>query len=1246
MLKKVISLLISVMIVVMSAQMLAKAENKITLYVSENGNDSADGIAAMPLGTLEGARKKLRELRGEDTSIPAEVIFKGGTYRFSEGVKFSELDSGEYGANVVYRASDGEKVYFKGSMKLDAEQGKPVTDKDILNRMYPEAADKVVQFDLKKQGFPYKLNIMKNIKYSYSLGGEQAKQEYVNLYLNGNAQMIAQWPNGDENFVQWVEAVEKGDTQGGSKPGSFRYAEDNPSRWLQADNAWIGGYHAYDYKYERTSLGSIDTVNKIIKLASPATSGVCSVESRRWKIYNLLEEIDTPGEWFIDVNTMILYYYPPQTLKGVSLEIACLDDHMVTMKNCKNITFEGIEFSQTRRLAFHMTDVSDITINKCRFINMESGAIFTEGIKEAQTDSHWWQRQKIDAVYNTQITNCTFYNIGDCAIDLKGGNVDTLKSGNNKIENCFLSRIATNNKNAAAIILRGCGNSCIKNTIGGTSFHAITYYGNDHMIKYNEIFNVNRTCDDVGVIYCGRNYVHRGDEIAYNFIHDVEPILVQSRGFNPAIYWDDSASGQTAHHNIIVNALIGVYFCGQKDIFNNNTIVNAKRLGLNISNNYQNKTRIATWTEAVANIKNPQLYFDQYPKMDIGYTDKWGDKNAFNEVCSNLVVSSEDNNIASSIHDYGKFENNVITDTCDDFVDPENLDYRIKSNSETAKKLPELLNENFDLEKIGADTEYLYNSETASFRQIYPKNGTRGIESKNVEFSWENAEGANKYRLIIATDPEMQNKVFEEESYYNRVTVPYLEQGKTYYWKVSAKCLARKNSDEWESSSVPYMLTTAMFDKIDTKYLEQAISEAESKLSGINEGVENGDYKEGTKAEFEKLIQTSKKLVNAKVGTVTQQQIDTKTTELAQFLSDKVIRKPGYLNMRQYITDKSLWANTVEIKDGAVTVDGKKTQCNGIKVINEISENTILCFKAKLDTDGWLGIGLSLQPTAVLYGSGNAGYFFAIKDSVVEFQKNPSNKSKIIETKELKLANDGIEHEYQIGVIKLGAGNLITFNVDGENVYEYVDAEDDYITKDLAFCLELEGNTKVTFYPNDNIPDNAVFTELISKAKQELLNKVWEKYPDAENLIILKVGCKTIVQKDKETVNTDVAPVIENNRTLVPLRAVAEIFGADVEWENGKAIIAKEDKKIEFVLTDKYYYVNEQKYELDQAAVIRDNRMMIPVRAVSDALEKDILWDELTGLIFIGDKIGIEQMNSKPLLAQTEKLLLTLEEKE
>ena len=105
--------------------------------------------------------------------------------------------------------------------------------------------------------------------------------------------------------------------------------------------------------------------------------------------------------------------------------------------------------------------------------------------------------------------------------------------------------------------------------------------------------------------------------------------------------------------------------------------------------------------------------------------------------------------------------------------------------------------------------------------------------------------------------------------------------------------------------------------------------------------------------------------------------------------------------------------------------------------------------------------------------------------------------------------------------------------------------------------------------------------------------------------ITLTVGVSDM-QVDDETVSiADGVPILNNGRVYVPLRAVAEAFGADVAYEaaTGDVTITLDDTEVVMNTLASIYSVNGELRWMDMAPYINDySRTMVPVRFVSDAL--------------------------------------------
>lgn len=91
----------------------------------------------------------------------------------------------------------------------------------------------------------------------------------------------------------------------------------------------------------------------------------------------------------------------------------------------------------------------------------------------------------------------------------------------------------------------------------------------------------------------------------------------------------------------------------------------------------------------------------------------------------------------------------------------------------------------------------------------------------------------------------------------------------------------------------------------------------------------------------------------------------------------------------------------------------------------------------------------------------------------------------------------------------------------------------------------------------------------------------------------------------------DQPPVIVNNRTLVPMRAIFEALGVEVQWkdETQTAIGIKNNKVVSFTIGNKLININGAEKDIDVPAQIINSRTMIPARAVAEAFDCDVEWN-------------------------------------
>lgn len=135
------------------------------------------------------------------------------------------------------------------------------------------------------------------------------------------------------------------------------------------------------------------------------------------------------------------------------------------------------------------------------------------------------------------------------------------------------------------------------------------------------------------------------------------------------------------------------------------------------------------------------------------------------------------------------------------------------------------------------------------------------------------------------------------------------------------------------------------------------------------------------------------------------------------------------------------------------------------------------------------------------------------------------------------------------------------------------------------------------------------------------LYAAWSRTDVESAQIILTIGSKS-AKVFGEIKENDVAPIIRNNRTLLPARFIAENLGATVEWNEAeqKVIIRKDDIEIVLFIDSDTAYVNNEMIKLDSPAFIENDRTYTPVRFIAENLGAIVDWEEGNKSVIITKK--------------------------
>ena len=513
----------------------------LALYISPQGHDSALGGKASPLATLAGARDRLRILKrvGKVPKEGVTVWLRAGTYFQRETFALTAADDVSP-APVTYAAYSGEAVRLTGGWEVAG--WKPVTDASILGRLDPAARGHVLQTDLKAQGITdYGQMTPRGF-------GSPVTPAGLELFFADVPMTLARWPN----VGQWAHIA---GTTADQAADHFAYAGDRPERWAKAEDAWVYGYWKFDWADSYTKITGINAEHHWVTTA-PATDLLSYTLGHRWYALNLLEELDTPGEWYLDRRAGILYFWPPSDIRRGHPTVSLTRD-LVRLDGVSHVTLRGLTLEACRGDAITIRGGTHNLIDECSVLSAGNrGATIAD-----TTDS---------GVRGGEITGT-----GEGGVSLDGGDRKTLVPGRNFVVNCRIhdySRWARTYRPGVGI--DGVGNRVAHNLIYDAPHNAILLGGNDHLIEYNEIHHVCRQTGDAGAFYMGRDWTMRGNIVRFNYFHD----LVNETGVKGeyhdvmAVYLDDTAAGTVVFGNVFVRAGHAVEVGGGRDIVVANNI--------------------------------------------------------------------------------------------------------------------------------------------------------------------------------------------------------------------------------------------------------------------------------------------------------------------------------------------------------------------------------------------------------------------------------------------------------------------------------------------------------------------------------------------------------------------------------------------------------------------------------------------------------------------------------------------------
>ena len=386
------------------------------VYVATDGRDTNPGTIQEPLATLRKAQELVRGMpvRGKE---PITVWLQPGTYYVGRSLVFGPEDSGQKTAPITYQAAKEGTVTISGGMRLECDW-KPYKD-GIMVCDVPAAKD--------------------------------GKLKFSELYVNGKRQIRARFPNGDSRVPQpqgyiltkgakpqWQNPPQRPHTEMYYDPATF-----TKKNWAHPEDAvvfcfqricfdgvpfWNGQWHVRGLDPARNAilLGEGGHQQLLFHYMQAYRPGI--YPNMPFYVENVLEELDSPGEWYLDVREGKLYYMPAP---GVDLKTAVVEPALVqrvvqflgtTDKPVHHITLRGVWIAQAAPTFFEPyspAGMGDYTIHR-------GGAVFLEGAEDIAVDRCSLEGNSGNGFYvncharRVKLTNSRVVDVGESGICFTG----------------------------------------------------------------------------------------------------------------------------------------------------------------------------------------------------------------------------------------------------------------------------------------------------------------------------------------------------------------------------------------------------------------------------------------------------------------------------------------------------------------------------------------------------------------------------------------------------------------------------------------------------------------------------------------------------------------------------------------------------------------------------------------------------------------------------------------------------------
>jgi len=507
------------------------------------------------------------------------VYIENGTYFSDTALSLTSVDSGSVAYPIQYKAYPGHSPRLIAGRRLSTWAA--ITNATVLAKLTASAQTNALEADIST--FP---TLLPYARYGYGITWNGQNE----LFFNQTPMQVARFPN-----TGWLSL--------GTITGtSFICTNAQPYTWTDT-NIFALGYWAHDYAETAEFVTNFNSGAQTVSLTQFGPFG--GIAGHRYYFLNILNELDSAGEYYIDHDNLKVYFWPTTSIASGETFLST-SSNVLQIVNVNYVNFSGITFEGGTMNIVAVGGGSNIKFDHCTFRN-------TSGLGLYILNS-----------FGSGLDHCTITGTGRGIAWLNGGDKPSLTSNSNYITSCTAHDYARDVRVYECVQLSGVGHLCSHNKIYNGPHNAIRFDGNNHLIEYNLIYNVCTETGDAGAIYAGQNWSWAGNVVRFNYLHDILRAADVTDFRNVGVYFDDGLSGNYIYGNAFNRVEQGILLGGGRNtVISNNLFASSQWFGILSDQRIVVQPALLTTlsNSLIAMPYNTSPWSNQYPFMLTYLTD-------------------------------------------------------------------------------------------------------------------------------------------------------------------------------------------------------------------------------------------------------------------------------------------------------------------------------------------------------------------------------------------------------------------------------------------------------------------------------------------------------------------------------------------------------------------------------------------------------------------------------------------------